>query len=141
MFRTILYISTLTLIFFSLQVYSQNSEWGIEKNKNGIRVYTRKTDASPIKEFKAITMIDASFKTLVKILDDSDNYSNWIANCDFSKTLKKVSDGERIDYAKIKVPWPLSDRDMISKYKYSIDYEKGVFPSKSLFIKEILIKH
>ncbi len=127
MFRTTFYILTLTLIFFSLKIYSQTTKWEIEKNKNGVIVYTRKTDASPIKEFRAVTTIDAGFKDLVKILDDTENYPNWMANCDFSKTLKKVNDNERIDYVKIKVPWPLGDRDMISKYKYTIDYEKGVY--------------
>lgn len=124
-------IALLLLSFCSLLIftesYSQNNPWEVAKNKDGIIVYTRETDASSIREFKAVTSIKASLKEVITILNKVEDYPNWMANCQHSKIVKKISDNERIDYMQSAVPWPLDNRDVVTRYKSEVDYEKGYY--------------
>lgn len=116
------------LIFpFSTSCFAQNYPWEIAKNKNGIIVYTRDTDSSSIKEFKAVTTIKSELKDIITILNDVKEYPNWMANCEYSEVLKNINDSERIDYMQSSVPWPLENRDVVTKYKYEVDLEKGYY--------------
>lgn len=66
------------LITFTLIVSSIFAEgsWELEKNSNGIKVYTRVTSTSPIKEFKAITTINSDKLRISNIVMKVSNYVN-----------------------------------------------------------------
>jgi hypothetical protein len=124
--HTLVIISCL-LISFTSTINAQDSDWETAKNKNGIIVYTRMTDASPIKQCKAVTKIKANFGKIVAMLNDVDNYPNWMANCHYSKIVKEITPFERVDYMQASVPWPFDDRDIVTVYKYEVDYKKGYY--------------
>jgi ribosome-associated toxin RatA of RatAB toxin-antitoxin module len=109
--------------------------------EDGIKVYTRKTDEFPIKEFKATTTLSTDFNTVLKILANIEDYPNWMADCTYSKTIKTVNENERYDYVKTHVPWPLTDRDMIWHFNCKTDLEKeeyvAISTSKPDYIKEM----
>ena len=107
----------LSLFLIASMLNAQTTEWKLEKNENGIKVYTRKTDEFPIKEFKAIVTLNTDLNTLIKILDNVEDYPNWMKDCTYAKTIKQVNENERYDYATAHVPWPLTDRDMIWHFK------------------------
>ncbi len=90
-----------------------DSTWVLEKDKNGIKVYTRKVEGFEIKEFKAITTMNVPISALVALVIDVETYPKWVENVKSSKILKVVSEDEIIYYNEIKVPWPLSNRDNI----------------------------
>lgn len=112
--NTILIILFTTL--FSNFTLAENS-WELEKNANGIKVYTRTTASSPIKEFKAITTINADKLKISNILMKINNYVNWYPDISESSLLKIINANERIVYYKLDVPWPADDRDAVMKFE------------------------
>jgi ribosome-associated toxin RatA of RatAB toxin-antitoxin module len=88
-------------------------EWELRKNKNGIQVFTRNHPDSEIKEFRAVTLIEAEITKLVGIINDVEKYPLWMANCQSAVIHEVINDSTRIDYMVTAVPWPLSDRDVV----------------------------
>lgn len=103
---------------FSFKVLSQSS-WEIEKNKDGIEVYTKIEEGSDFKSFKAVMVVQASFSEVISVLIDADNYTTWYGFTKTSKVLKQQKDIQ-YNYVETIFPWPYSNRDMV--YKMSISY-------------------
>ncbi len=103
-----------------------DTTWTLEKNKNGIKVYTRPAEGLTIKEFKVITIIKAPVSKLLSMVRNIDSYPQWVANVKSVKMLKKVSNMEMIYYTEIQVPWPLSNRDNIIQSIISENQETKV---------------
>jgi ribosome-associated toxin RatA of RatAB toxin-antitoxin module len=104
--------------------YCQTNKWKLEKNKSGIQVYTRKTEGSSIKEFKARTIIKTKMSAMVKLIEDAEKYPDWQANITTAKTLKIVNSTTKYIHYSTDVPWPIDDRDIVVKCTKSVS-DKG----------------
>jgi len=113
----------LLVIFFLSSSFDSNdsSSWILQKNENGIKVYTRVTDGSDIKEVRVVNNVKSSLSGLVALLLDSKNYTNWIYACTESNPVKKVSETEMFNYQVTDFPWPVNDRDLVCNFKVSQD--------------------
>lgn len=111
--------TTLFILFsiLSLNFSLAEDPWELEKNSNGIKVYTRYTSKSSIKEFKAITTINADKLKISNILMKVGNYVSWYPDISESSLLKILNINERIVYYKLDVPWPADDRDAVLKFE------------------------
>lgn len=107
----ILVLSSLALLSFT------NNDWSLEKNKSGIKVYTRSVAGKSIKEFKAVSVINCNIQELERILDDIPNYPKWQKECLYIEVLEQNSPDEMYTYFEIDMPFPLSNRDMITHIK------------------------
>jgi hypothetical protein len=99
------------LLFLSSTGYA--SDWELEKDKNGIKVYTRKTEGNDIKEFKAFATINAPRLKIAHVLTRASDYMNWMPDVSESRVLKEVSKSKRVVYYIIDLPWPTDDRDVV----------------------------
>lgn len=92
--------------------------WKIDKDENGIKVYTRIEEDSDFKAFKAITQLEASLQEIIAILQDADNYVDWYG---FTKSSQLVKREKNVQYNYVETifPWPFKNRDMT--YRMSID--------------------
>jgi len=107
---------------FSMQGFSQNN-WEIDKNKDGIKVYTRALKDSDFKSFKAVIEVSASSDEIIKILKNADAYTKWYGYTKTSKLLKTKNEIQ-YNYVETIFPWPYENRDMV--YKMSIKkYSSG----------------
>lgn len=95
------------------------SEWKLEKEAEGIAIYTRNIDGSSIKEFKAEMTITCNIADVLRILQDVNNYKNWMPDCIDSKLLKLMNENEQYYYIENKLPFPFENRDMILKAEIS----------------------
>mgnify|MGYP002621340342 CR=1 FL=1 len=102
-----------TFLIVLLSVTSFSSDWKLEKNKNGIKVYTRELANSDIKEFKAIATIDAPRLKIARVLTRAGDFMNWMPQVDDSRVLRIVSPTKRIVYYSTDMPWPTDDRDVV----------------------------
>jgi hypothetical protein len=93
----------------------------LQKNENGIVVYTRDVTDSKLKEVRVVNTVTSSLSGLVALLLDTKNYPQWIYGCSESKTLKVISEKELYNYQVTDVPWPFSDRDVVSDFKVEQD--------------------
>lgn len=89
------------------------TEWKLEKTGNDIKVYTRKSEGSNIKEFKAVTTVTANMELLEKLIENVSDYPNWQTNIATAKTLKQVNKTEQYIYYTTDIPWPITDRDIV----------------------------
>lgn len=98
--------------------YADNpAEFTLEKDKNGVKVYTRKIEGSSLKEFKGVTAIKTSLTSLVALMDDTDALPRWLHNCGAARLVENINFAERITYTTVKAPWPVSDRDTVTYSK------------------------
>lgn len=94
-------------------------QWVLKEQEDGIRVYTRKTRKSSVKEFKAITVFQASIQSVIDKITDAEGLKHWNYKTTESRLIERVSDKEFIIYMYNNFPWPVKDRDHISKLTLS----------------------
>ncbi len=150
----LLFISSLPV--FGIQD-SEKNPWKLKINRNGIQIFNRTVEGSPIKEFMGKCVIDSSMYTIGLIMMDFPGYMEWVASC---KELKKLSCKDDLNctlYYVMDLPWPVSNRDVILKASAtlqsadgtiianctsivdeSIPVPKGYVRLKSMYIKWIL---
>ena len=122
----IVFCSLLLLICFSLNA---QTEWKLEKNSNGVKVYTRYIAGWGLKEFKSITEVACTLADAEAVLRDGKNKKEWMHNTYDTKDLSGSSQNEIYSYSIVDAPWPVSDRDNITKMIYT-------YPSK----QQVLVK-
>ena len=112
-------------LFFLLLLWNADfslvaQEWALEKDKENIQVFTRKVEGYAIKEYKAIITLKTTIEDLVKLMKDHEGLKSWFVKCPISKRLKKVSEDEYYVYFLNDAPWPVSDRDNITKMTFEL---------------------
>jgi hypothetical protein len=97
-------------------------EWKLKKSKAGIEVFVRDVAGSKLKEFKGVmTLSGTRLQALVAAFDDTSTYTMWMHECIEARLLKKISLRERISYTVTHAPWPVSDRDLVTRSVVSQD--------------------
>lgn len=115
-FFTSIQILLLSLLFAPNKLAAQ-TQWVLEKDKNDIQIFTRKLPNASIKDYRAETVLNASAEEVLSFLIDFDNYKNWFANAEKCYLVKKVSNTELIQYFEAKAPWPVSNRDCVTRFE------------------------
>ncbi|MCB0502205.1 MAG: hypothetical protein KDD32_05945 [Bacteroidetes bacterium] len=119
--KSITILSILTMMLFGgLQAHAEE-EWSLSRDKDGIKIYTRKFKDYNYKEYKGIVIVDGKVNDLVSILKDISTYDQWSYNCvpGSAKILKKdEAKGEYYVYMEIKAPI-VSNRDVVTLYKFN----------------------
>jgi hypothetical protein len=108
----------LTLACSPVLLFSQN-EWVFKNEKEGVKVYYRKT--SDIQEVKLISSIKVPLSGLIQLFSEVELYPTWGYKVMESRLIKKVSDTEMYYYSRLDFPWPLSDRDLVMHTKLEQD--------------------
>ena len=90
------------------------SGWELKKEQDGVRIYTRKSAESSIKEVRLELVLEASLDNVVAVLRDPDNYASWVYNCEEARLVELKSPKTCYYYSRINFPWPLQDRDVVA---------------------------
>lgn len=103
-------------------------EWKEEtyEKELDIRVFTREVANSPLKEFKGVTHVTASTSALVALLKDADAATEWMKDVIHYEMLEQVSETESVIYTINKAPWPVTNRDLVTRSIMSQDENKVV---------------
>lgn len=112
--RLITITTALTLSALALTSFADH-DWKLEKDADGVQVYTRVVEGSPLKEFKGITHLNTSLSSIVALLDDRTVAPSWIKDTKESTLLNKIDDSVSIAYNVTAAPWPVKDRDLVIK--------------------------
>ena len=104
---------------------SATEDWKLDKQENGIDVYTRPVPDSGIKEFRGIANVDVSVDAIVALLRDSDRFKTWFPNTPESKLIEREGDVS-YQYSVMGTPWPMDDRDNVLRSVLTRDEETGV---------------
>ncbi|MXV15714.1 START domain-containing protein [Hufsiella ginkgonis] len=122
MYRPVL---SILLIFCASTGFSQE-KWDLKRNENGIEVYTRKTDSEKFKEIRVVCEFRANFAQLIKTLQQVQDHYKWSYATRKAYMLKQDNPYKFIYYSEIGLPWPLSNRDAITRIVISVDSVSNV---------------
>jgi len=100
---------------------AQDHEWKCIKNVDSILVYSRKSDSANYRVVKAVTEVKSSLSALVAILTNAPHHKDWVYNNKKAEILKKENPFSWVIYSQVHVPWPVTDRDIISKTRMKQD--------------------
>ncbi len=100
------------------------AEWSLDKQEDGIEVYTRPVEGSGIKEFRGIADVDVDVETILDLLRDSSRFKTWFPNTPESRLLEREGD-VTYQYSVMGMPWPMEKRDNVLRAITRRDDESG----------------
>ncbi len=100
---------------------AQNSVWKCVKHKDDIWVYSRKSDTTNFRVVKVTTQLKTTLSSLVRLVTDFPDNKNWVFLNEKTEILKKENPHLWILYSQTDAPWPVTDRDIVSKTVLSQD--------------------
>ncbi|MCP4196440.1 MAG: hypothetical protein GY762_04750 [Proteobacteria bacterium] len=115
-------------------------QWKLKRQENGVTIYLRKVEDSPVLQVRAIKKMKTSLTALVALIKDSHGRQHWIYKNKIAKKIEQRSNFEWISYKEMKAPWPVSNRDMIIHSKLSQDPETYAVRIDSVGVPDFLPK-
>ena len=102
-------------------VKAQKSVWKCVKHKDSVRVYSRKSNTTNYRIVKVTTQLKTTLSSLVRLVTDFPNNKNWVFLNEKTEILKKENHHLWILYSVTDAPWPVTDRDIVSRTVLSQD--------------------
>jgi len=110
------FILVFVCLLFQLSGKAQE-DWSLKKDKNNIKVFTRKTKNFKVDEIKVECEFDGRVSQLVAVLLDVNKHYEWVYKTDKSQFIKKNTDTDIFFYTEIQAPWPFLNRDLTVRLK------------------------
>lgn len=115
---------------FASPLFAENP-WQLKKDHDGIKVYTRKVEGSPILEFKSVMTVDVPRDKAVDFYLDGSKYTQWFYQCKEARVLETRPEGN-VYYYVMGMPWPVFDRDSVYLARMMSDKGDVIFRLSSL---------
>ncbi len=107
--------STLALLLVTSLVSYAQEKWELKKDKNSVKVWTKDAPGWTLKQYRAACLINANVDSVYNFIIDWDQRTSWYSDNTLCKVLHKSGDNEFIVYYVYAAPWPVDDRDVVSK--------------------------
>ncbi|MFZ4525045.1 MAG: START domain-containing protein [Chlorobium sp.] len=96
-----------------------------------LKIFTCPVPSSDFLSFVAVATIDAPQHSVLSLLYDIDVATEWVWKTKEMRLLKELTDDEgRVVYQLVSAPWPVSDREIITRSQGYMDPE-----TSEIFIK------
>lgn len=112
---------TLAALAVGVNAASGEVDWTLEKEEQGVQLFTRSIEGSPFLAVKAVARINAPMIKVLAALGNGEGCTEWRKLCKSSEVIKKVSEQERYVYMVLDLPWPVSDRDLVMRSHSQLD--------------------
>jgi hypothetical protein len=119
-------------------ITAQASEWTLARDKSDIRVYTKPVTGSALNAVRGVTTVKSSLGKLVTLIRDPSLRPRWDSFCGDSYLFKQISSEEELVYLHSKMPWPVSDRDMLNRVVWQQNPESLVVTMHSVATSDLL---
>lgn len=117
----------LFLCFFFIipgDIFAQ--QWEFIKERDGIKIYTRKEANNELKSFKGMADLHTDMDKVCSLIGNAKKFDWWDKSITEIKVLSYEL-GKYIQYYLVyDVPWPLSDRDLVVDARITIDPVTGI---------------
>jgi len=103
------------LISFATLVLSSTmaaQSWDLIKEKDGIKIYTRREVGKSLKSYKGVADINAPAEVVFALIEDVNNTDWWDKNFNRIKVLQYEKNKRAQYYLIYDLPWPVIDRDL-----------------------------
>src|SRR5580692_2150271 len=103
-------------LIMTLQVITVSAQdnWKLQKDKNGIQVYSAEFPDSKIRAIRVVANYDATPERIADIVMDINTSTEWVSHLKSCYLIQRVSQNELYYYAEVKLPWPASNRDFVA---------------------------
>lgn len=108
----------LCLTIFAFFGFSAVADWKLERDYEGILVYTKTVAGSSYKAFKGEIYLDAKLDKVKAVFRDIPSFHKWMSNTRSTKVVEKLGENACIHYVEVEAPWPVSDRDGYYEFNY-----------------------
>jgi hypothetical protein len=98
--------------------------WSKVKESNGIKLYERPVPGTDLKEFMAVTVMDAKMEVIGEALRDVPRYIEWQTDTESVEVVKKYDRNTLVTHI-IQDPPVIEKRDIVVKNETLEDYENG----------------
>ena len=109
--------------------------WERVSTTDGIVVERRTVPGSNLKEFRGRGVIDAPLGRVLAVLRDSEHRAEWMSDCASSYLVEEDETSRtQIAYHRTKAPWPVADRDSITRAELQVDptHHRVVLPFEGI---------
>jgi hypothetical protein len=103
-----------------------NSEWRVDKDKNGIRIESRAVDGWDIREIRGSTEYTGPISSLINVINDASAAPRLNEIVSESRVTERTADGNQHVYMVLDMPWPLQDRDVLMLRETKRDPQTGI---------------
>jgi hypothetical protein len=118
-----LFLMIFMLFAASSALFSQ--PWKFIKEKDGIKVYTRQQEGSPVKSFMGVADMKSGMDKIYAIVADVRGSDQWDDNIRELKLLSGIKDVSFRYYLIYSTPWPLQNRDLCVEATITKDNATG----------------
>lgn len=120
-------LAVLLMFAFAAPTFADDDgfDWRLVRQQGNIEIYKSPVEGSSIKAVKAVTRMQGSLVRLATLLRDPALRPAWDVNCGDIHIVDQVSDMEELVYLHVKLPWPIKDRDMVSRNMWQLDEKAG----------------
>lgn len=124
----------LSILLINIISVCYASAWTKVAHKDGINIYVKDNNISPIQTLKATSVIEATIENVTAVLRKVEDAKFWVPKLKDRKYIKNISDTEAILYDVNDMPWPIKDRELIVHHhlKLSDDRSSLILEFKSL---------
>lgn len=111
----------LCVLLASPLISTAQDDWKLEKQRDGISIFNRRSEGSKLKEFKGVVRVKAPIQEILTYINDASKHEKFMYKCKRGsvKVVKKVNPSDFYTYMVIETPWPASERDVITHYSIS----------------------
>ena len=112
--------------------------WDFIKEKEGIKIYTRKEAGKPLRFYKGVTDINAPAEKIFALMEDVYNTDWWDKNLTQIKVLLYEKYKRAQYYLVYDLPWPVTDRDLCVDVTITIDPVTGERKITAVSLNEVI---
>jgi hypothetical protein len=117
-------ISTFLFLTGIRDFYGQS--WEFIKEKEGIKLYTRKEVNNSVKSFKGEVYIHAPMEKVYSLITNVKNFDTWDDDITEIRVLLNEKDKHIQYYLVYDVSWPVTDRDLVVDAMITTDTMTGI---------------
>ena len=123
-------ILILFLAFLSLASFKhpapQGDEWVYEREKKGIKIFTKKSKWGHLRDCKAVMTVSSTPEQMLRVLTNIEEYKTWMPRCKRSQMVARLNENEFIMHLVFTAPWPVKNRDCVVRVRVEKDAKTGV---------------
>lgn len=108
-------IAFVLLTSFSRRTRTDKDDWKLGTDKDGIKVYTRKSEQGKIRTSRAEMFLPITVDQAITVISDFSAYAGWFPSCKDAKVLKRMGDGDFMAILIYKTPWPFPNMDCVER--------------------------
>jgi uncharacterized protein YndB with AHSA1/START domain len=90
-------------------------KWHLTDDRDGIQVFACQEQDLGTVSVRGEGWLDAPPEQVFQVMADNDHASEWMPMVIDKHTLRQISASERLEFTRIDMPWPLSDRYFVNQ--------------------------